>query len=188
MSGYTGPTGPIGIDGIYGPQGVIGSAGARGNLGPTGDFVPNPKMLYQSFYVTGETIVSFIAGGVGIRPVFTNAAPVAITIPGMAILTTTTLSVPPGTYNIQASSSGVDPVISGVSTNVLVISDVTSTPTNLVTSISSFRNGMILLDSVVTFSTQTTISLRHYNDNNAINTLTSSGSSWTSFISFMKIQ
>lgn len=187
MSGFTGPTGPTGITGINGPQGIIGPNGDRGNLGPTGDFVPNPKMLYQSFYVTGETTVSFTGGGIGVRPVFTIGRPSAIAITGMAVLSTTTLSVPPGTYNIQASSSGLSGGASDL-TNILVISDVTSTTTDLVTSVSSFRNGMILLDSVVTFATQTTISLRHYTSDTGGATLTGLGSSWTCFISFMKIQ
>jgi hypothetical protein len=198
MSGYTGPTGPIGIDGIYGQQGAIGSAGVRGNLGPTGDFVPNPKMLYQSFYVTGET--GLTGGALGddylLRAVYTTALPPlidskSIGIQGMETTNPYVLSVPAGTYLVQASSVGINYLDYADATSSMAIAEVGVTTTCFLAGLAIYGLGVpLMLDGVLTLTTTTDIELRNYASASVINVRSDdeSTNSWTSFISFMKIQ
>lgn len=190
MSGYTGPTGPTGIDGMYGRQGLVGPGGVRGNRGPIPD-VGISKMQYQSFSVIGETELDGGAGQFYLRSVFQYPNPdIALShIPGMQIVSSNVLSVPRGTYSVQASSVGVS-YTSGGLTSVLAIGDTTVSNTCLLAGTPAYGSFTPFgLDGVITFNSTTNVELRHYKTGGlVIQSYDDTATSWSCFISFMKIQ
>jgi hypothetical protein len=115
-TGATGPTGPAGAQGQPGAQGAVGSAGPQGPTGPTGPVGPpgeNGVSIQGPVGPAGSQGPAGSEGAAGPSDVYIgkrNSGPFLLNGTIFGVWTSVAMvTVPPGSYLIQAAATGINP-------------------------------------------------------------------------------